>query len=201
MPTDSDVAVQRLAEVFDSLGIHYFVGGSVASSVHGIPRLTADVDIVAEIRPEKVPALVAVLGDAFYADADLIDQALRDSSSFNVIHLATMVKADIFPLQPVPWMEAEMLRRQKRPIGPADDSPPVYVASAEDMILQKLRWYRLTGERSDKQWEDVLGILKVQGGATDFPYLRYWAPELEVGDLLNRALADAGFPGDIPETL
>jgi hypothetical protein len=114
-----------------------------------------------------------MLEAGFYADGDMMRDAIRNNSSFNVIHLATMVKADIFLLPTSAFAASEWSRRQRKRIGPDPDSPEAYVASAEDMILQKLSWYRLTGERSDRQWGDVQGMLKVQGTALDFAYLAH----------------------------
>ena len=103
-----------------------------------------------------------------------------------------MVKADLFPRKQTPFGRAEWSRRRLEQIRADGQAGAVYVASAEDMILQKLEWYRLTGQRSDRQWGDVEGMLKVQGRALDFPYLRRWGGELDLNDLLNQALADAG---------
>lgn len=127
------------------------------------------------------------LAEGSYADVELLLTAVRDVGSANVIHLATMIKADLFVMPDTPFGHAEMARRIRLPLL-GDGLPLVCIASAEDMVLQKLRWFRATGERSDRQWTDVLGILRVQGAALDFDYLERWAIELEVGDLLVRAI-------------
>ncbi|MES2462907.1 MAG: hypothetical protein V4671_20170 [Armatimonadota bacterium] len=192
MLSEAEVVAQRVIRAFDVLGIEYAIGGSVASTVHGIPRLTMDVDIIADMGEAHIEPLVAALQEEFYADADMMREAIRHYSSFNLIHLATMVKADIFLLPTTPFAASEWSRRQYKKIGADLESPEAYVASAEDMILQKLNWYRLTGERSDRQWGDVQGMLKVQGTALDFAYLAHWAEDLAVSDLLKTALEDAG---------
>ena len=200
MLSESDVVVQKLAEAFDALGIPYMIGGSVASSVYGLPRFTQDVDIVALIASEgDVAGLTRLLEAEFYIDADMIRAALQYSSSFNVIYLATMIKADIFIPEDTPWRRQEWARRQRKNIGPPENALLTYLASAEDMVLQKLLWYRETGERSDRQWGDVQGVLKVQGEALDFAYMRQWAETLKITDLLMQALTDAGVGGAAEE--
>lgn len=192
MLAEAEVVAREVIQAFDTIGIAYAIGGSVASTVHGIPRLTADVDFIADMREENIEPLAELLQEAFYADGDMMRDAIRNNSSFNVIHLATMVKADIFLLPRSPFAASEWSRRQRKRIGPDMDSPEVFVASPEDMILQKLSWYRLMGERSDRQWGDVQGMLKVQAMALDFAYLTYWAAELAVSGLLQTSLEDAG---------
>ena len=185
------IVIDTLVNRLDALGIGYFIGGSVASSMHGIYRATNDADIVVDLPEEKVDEFVAALQDDFYVDADMIRDALRHNHSFNVIHLPTMVKADLFPPKRTAFGDSEWLRRRRENIRDTE-MQAVYVASAEDMILQKLNWYRLTGERSDRQWGDVQGMLKVQGTALDFAYLAHWAAELALTDLLQTSLLDAG---------
>ena len=159
--------------------------------MHGIYRATNDADIVVDLSENRVEDLVAALQEDFYVDADMIRDALRHSHSFNVIHLPTMVKADLFPPKRTAFGASEWTRRRQERIRD-NEMQAVYVASAEDMILQKLSWYRLTGERSDRQWGDVQGMLKVQGTSLDFVYLAHWAADLAVSDLLQTALEDAG---------
>lgn len=199
MLSEPEIVAYKVAAAFDAVGIEYTLGGSMASIIHGIPRLTADVDFVAQIAPEQIAPLAAELSGEFYVDADMIVSALRQGeeegsvgSSFNVIHLATMVKADVFVQQISPFHQSKWQRRQLRRIAPDAEMRPIFVASAEDMILQKLTWYRMTGERSDNQWGDVLGMLKVQGDGLDKTYLQYWAAELGLSNLLVTAAQDAG---------
>ncbi|MDX1933814.1 MAG: hypothetical protein SFU56_14545 [Capsulimonadales bacterium] len=192
MSSETLVVVDILAKRFEDLGIPYYVGGSVASSVYGVFRATNDADIVVDLKESSVPDLVTALSNDFYIDADMIRNALHHGISFNVIHLPTMVKADLFPLNEGAFERSEMGRRRPERIRILDNSEDIYFASPEDMVLQKLRWYRATGERSDRQWYDVQGILKVQGTSLDFDYMRYWAAELQITDLLRQAFDDAG---------
>ena len=181
------LVVARVAQAFDALGVSYVVGGSLASSVYGIPRATQDVDLVADLREPDAERLVQMLSTDFYIDADMIRDAIRRRASFNVIHLATMFKADVFVLKRDAWSREEMSRaREERLEGPQG---PVIIrfASPEDTLLHKLVWYKLGNEISDRQWSDILGILKVQGSLLDGTYLDRWAPLLDVASLLERA--------------
>lgn len=170
--------------------MRYFVGGSLASSLHGIPRSTHDVDIVAEIEEEQIPFLVEMLEDDYYIDVEMIRKAVRHKTSFNVIHLATMFKADIFILKSDLFSQEEMARREQYQVS---DDPPqsLFTASAEDVILHKLYWYQLGGGTSERQWSDVLGVLQVQAGRLDQTYLKKGALQREVTGLLERALQES----------
>ena len=137
------------------------VGGSLASSVHGIPRATQHIDIVADIKPVQVDSLVKAFEGEFYIDADMVQDAIKYRSSFNIIYLETMFKVDIFVLKNDLASQDEMNRRQ--PYQASEDSQSVFfVSSAEDIIIQKLHWFQLGGKTSERQWNDILGVFKVQ---------------------------------------
>jgi hypothetical protein len=195
LPVPLQVAA-RVAGVLEDLHIVYLVGGSLASSTYGIPRTTQDVDLVADLKPEHIDPLVSALEDEFYVDADRVRDAVRDRASFNVIHLPTMYKADIFLVQPDPWAREELTRRRTERVGTGEHAIHLYFCSPEDAILNKLAWYRAGGGVSERQWSDVLGVLKVQAEALDQDYLRHWSSELGLADLLHRALHDAGRPAE-----
>jgi hypothetical protein len=183
-----------VAGVFDRLGIAYLVGGSLASSLHGIPRATQDVDVVAAIQPGDVRGLVAALQETFYLDEDTIRQAVRERSSFNIVHLETLLKVDVFVARQDNVSEQQMQRRQTFTIDP-EARRELVVASPEDVVAQKLYWYRLGDEVSERQWSDAVGVLKVRSGRLDMDYLRRTARLLGVGDLLAPACQIAGLPG------
>jgi hypothetical protein len=167
------------------------IGGSIASSVRGEPRTSLDIDIVVAMTATQVAPLVAALGPEFYADADSILRAVRERSNVNVIHLPTAIKLDLFIVGGSPLDERQVARRRRTPVS-SDPAHAFYVSTAEDILLQKLRWFRKGGEVSDRQWRDVLGIIVVQGRALDFEYLRVGASDLGVSDLLDRALRTTG---------
>lgn len=173
--------------VLEQLGIAYLVGGSLASSLHGVMRATLTVDIVADIQLKHIPALVAALAQEFYADAEMMQDAIERRSSFNLIHYATAFKVDIFIRKVRPFDQMQFERRVRSVIV-ADPEQSIYMASPEDIILAKLEWYRLGGEVSDRQWRDILGVMKVRAGELDLDYLQHWAKELQVADLFDRAL-------------
>jgi DNA primase large subunit len=177
-----------VTDVLDKLDIPYVIGGSVASIVHGMMRTTMDVDIVANIDLQHVSTFVASLQDEFYFDEDTIRRAIRRRSSFNLIHFETMFKVDIFLPKERAFDKQQLARRVAEPVG-AETEQQVWVLSAEDVILAKLDWFRLGGEVSERQWRDVLGIVKTQQNDLDRAYLRRWARSLQVLDLLERALA------------
>jgi hypothetical protein len=185
---DESVTVTlRLASELDRLGIDYFVGGSVASSVHGRPRTTDDIDVVAAIGGPQVEAFVHALGNDFYVDPDMIRDAISRRATFNIIHLATMLKVDIFVLGNEDFALEEMKRRASVPLR----SSPVWFSSPEDIVLEKLDWFQKGQGISERQWRDVLGVVAVQGARLDLTYLRLWAGRRGLADLLERALAEA----------
>ncbi len=163
------------------------IGGSLASAVHGIVRTTIDSDLVADIKPSHIPQLVMLMKDEFYIDDEMILDAIQHTSSFNLIHLETMFKVDVFILKQRPFDLNQMQRRISQQVG---DIPgeQAYFSTAEDIILAKLEWFRIGGETSERQWRDILGVLNVQGDRLDFEYLLKWAGSLGVDDLLNRAI-------------
>jgi hypothetical protein len=187
------VVVGRLAAAFDRLGVAYLVGGSLASSVHGIPRATEDVDLVAELAPalatSTAAALARLLVDQFYADEDAMREAIASRGSFNVVHLPTMYKADVFVARGDDWSHEEFARSQIHHIEIDGEQAAIRMSSAEDTVLHKLVWYKLGDETSERQWRDVLGVLRIQGPSLDLSYVERWAPILNVESLFRRALA------------
>ena len=177
----------RVIDALEELGVPYHVGGSFASSIHGVPRQTRDLDLVVDMPPALVPIFAARLESEFYLDVGSIRRAIQQHSHFNLIHLASGFKIDVFPRGPGAFDRSEFNRGALQRLV---DEPPreVFVKSPEDTLLRKLQWYRLGGETSDRQWGDILGILRTQGDRLDLEYLRHWAEILEVTDLLERSL-------------
>lgn len=181
----------QVAQALEILGIPYFIGGSLASAVHGVPRSTIDTDLVAVIRLEQAHLLAQALEKHFYVQVDDIREAIIYERSFNVIHLETFFKVDVFIAKTRPY-DHEQLRRRIAHVVTIEPEQSMYIASAEDTVLAKLEWYRMGNGISDRQWSDILGVLKMQSDILDKAYMRHWAKELGVLDLLERALEDAG---------
>jgi hypothetical protein len=179
-------SLKLIKSAFERLGIRYVVGGSLASSARGIWRSTLDVDLVAAIHPAQAGALVKALGADWYADADMIRHAIQAGRSFNIIHIGFAQKVDVFPATGA-FHDTQLDRATIAPVGL--DGVPCPVATAEDILLAKLRWYRDGGEVSDRQWNDITGLIATNA-ALDFDYTRTWAARLRVEDLLDRAIAD-----------
>lgn len=192
MALDSEISRIALlvTQTLENYDIRYAVGGSLASSLHGVMRSTLGVDIVADLLPEHIPLLVAALSEQFYADGEMMRNAIEREGSFNLIHYDTAFKVDIFISKGRPFSRTQLERRELTAIT-ADPDRTIYITTPEDTILAKLEWYRLGGEASDRQWRDILGVLKTRAGDLDLGYMRRWAAELEVEDLLERALREA----------
>jgi hypothetical protein len=174
--TELLAAVARVVAAFEALGVDYLVGGSVASSVFGEPRQTVDADLVARLLGRHAEPLVARLAGGFYADLPAIVAAIQNQGCFNLIHLETMTKVDVFVRWRDPFGQSQFARRQKKSVGQVMPLE-LFFATAEDTVLAKL---------------DLLGVLKIQAAALDRAYLTHWAGELGVTDLLRRALDEAG---------
>ena len=171
----------------EKLKIRYVLVGSFASSLYGLYRATADIDILADIKADQVGPLHKTLEESFYVDELAMRSAVARGQSFNAIHFDSVFKVDIFVASDDEFAAAQLNRRQLRRPSP-DRTDEVYVASAEDTILAKLRWFRSGNETSKNQWNDVLGILSVLKNGLDETYLNTWAERLGVGDLLGRAM-------------
>jgi hypothetical protein len=178
-------------EALEALDVAYHVGGSVASSVHGFSRPTQDFDLVAQLTADKVASLVAALGDSYYANEASILDSLAHRRSFNLIAFSTGDKIDVFPSGAGERDQAEMSRSQAFVLSPG--TRPVPVSSAEDIVVRKLEWYRAGGGLSERQWQDILGVLKIQGSRFDVGYARKTAETAGVEDLLDRALVESGY--------
>jgi len=184
-------ALLDVLDVLDRLGVRYAVGGSIASSVFGEPRSTEDADLIADLRSEHVRPFVEALRVEFYVDEESVREALRRHSSFNLIHFKLVRKVDVFIPGNRPLDRAQLERRRLM-ILVSDPQRSAYVTSPEDIVLLKLDWFRQGGGVSDRQWRDVLGVLKERGAELDIPYTQSMAAPLGISDLLARALRESG---------
>jgi hypothetical protein len=184
-PAEHVRPIKHVLTVLDDLNIRYAIGGSLASSVHGYARQTQDADITVEPFPYKERLFVRRFpADEYYADEQMIRDAVAGRSSFNILHLHTMFKIDVFVMKDRPFDREAMSRRVKAQVFP-DTAGEFGLMTAEDIVLFKMEWYRLGGGVSDRQLNDILGVMKTQGDALDAAYLDHWAAELGVTDLLG----------------
>jgi hypothetical protein len=183
----TDVAV-RVARALDQAGVEYVVGGSVASSAHGEPRATRDIDFAVLLTESTIAALIAALGPDFAVDEQMLLEAVRAGRTANIFYLPFFTKIDLFVRGTGEYDRAEFSRRVEIEPAPGER---VHASSPEDCLLWKLRWFRRGGEVSDQQWRDVLGLLRISGDRMDHEYLLRWAGPHGVTDLLERALAQA----------
>jgi hypothetical protein len=175
-----------IAELLERLGVPYHVGGSIASSAHGMYRASADIDVVIDPTADQLSQLAHALEPEFYVSRPAMTEALSHRSTFNAIHDRTSFKIDFFIKGAAPF-DAEELRRSIRQVIGDEPGHTVLLKSPEDTILRKLEWFRRGGEASERQWQDVLSILAAARGQLDETHLERWARELGIADLLDRA--------------
>ena len=180
--------LNELSSALTALGIRFLVGGSLASSAHGVYRATADGDLVAMIFPRQAKLLAGALGTGWYADPEMMEQAMKDGRSFNLIHVDSAMKFDIFPAS-TEFHDAQLERATATPL-PLEGAALCLVATPEDILLAKLQWYRDGGEVSDRQWNDIVGLISTSA-SLDLSYIQPWAARLGVTSLLEKAQADA----------
>ena len=180
----------------EDLRVPYYLGGSIASSLHGMQQLAQDIDLVVDLDDQVLPSLFAVLREHYLFNEGEARKAVREHRAFPLIHLGSLMKVDVvFP-------KRDAFAPSMRPLirGYTLDKryPPIQVASATEMLLFKVRRYqrdeqaRTDGMQDDAEWNDILGMLKVQGPDLDPALLLEWAGKLDVRETWHRALVDAG---------
>jgi len=186
-PDDLIDALEPVVQVFRELGIRHFIGGSIASSFHGATRSTMDVDVVCDLTESQAVPFVSRFNADFYVSQTAVENAVRNKSCFNLIHLPTAFKVDVFVSRGRPFDKDSMRRATQEKIG-TTRTLEVPIATAEDSIVSKLEWYRLTEETSERQWNDVTRLVRLLGDHLDITYLRHAADTVGVRDLLDRLL-------------
>ncbi len=181
-------ALAVFLDILEQVGIAYAIGGSVASSIYGKVRFTEDADVAVEPFSLTVSKqLIQLLSGDFYVSQPAIEQALSMRSSFNAIHIATAFKIDVFITNETAFQKRLLLRRKYVPMPSVSDKM-VWAVCPEDIILLKLDWYRQGGFVSEKQWNDILGLLSVQKNQLDMADLKKWANELNLMDIFKQAV-------------
>src|SRR6266487_2589890 len=187
---DLPVAMIPIIEVFECLGVRYYLSGSIACSVYGLPRGAQDIDVVADIQAEHVSPLVKHLQGAYTINAQALHDAIAQRSAFSLLHLSSLVKVDVMLPHGSPF--DSLVSQRVRQISLIEGYRPIWIASPEDVVLMGLEWYRECGATADDQWNDILGVLKVQAPTLDLTYLHHVAHTLNDSGLLEQALIDAG---------
>jgi hypothetical protein len=182
-------AFDILRSALEQAGIRYAIGGSWASTAFGEPRFTNDVDILAELTQANLALFLRLLPETFYSDAEEAQGAIRRGKPFNVIHMPTVLKFDLFPSAAFPLGSQEL----DRAVSLEDtglSKEPAWFVTPEDILLAKLYWFKLGGEVSEVQWRDIEGIVRGSSGTLDRGYLERAGSQLDVRDLLHRALGE-----------
>jgi hypothetical protein len=181
--TEQDLLGECLRRL-NGCNVQYMLTGSMASNAWGVPRTTHDLDFVLQLPPSQIPALVKAFAHPdYFLDEASVREAYQPPHQFNVIHVPSALKADFWLLRPAPF-EREMFSRRLKDVWFGE---PLWLATAEDIVLHKLYWNRITP--SDRQLGDVAGVVQVQRGNLDERYLRHWAGRLGVAAELEAALS------------
>jgi hypothetical protein len=183
---NEDISITlKVIQVLERLDVPYLVGGSLASSTHGLIRATNNADLLADLRVEQIGEFVSCIENDFYVSKESAIDAIRRRSSFNLIEFESGFKIDIFIPKDREFDRKQFSNRVLVALSPDDKA---FFASAEDTVIAKLEWYRAGNEVSDRQWSDIVGVIKMRGSKLDLEYMREMAKEIGVSDLLERAL-------------
>ena len=185
--TPLEVAL-AVGQALESIGVEYFLGGSMASSFQGQPRLTNDLDFVVLMRATDIEPFKTALGPDFEVDEQGLAEAVRRKGSWNIFHLPTVTRVDLFVVKDGEYDAEEFLRKRPFEVAPGRR---LVLKSPEDSVLRKLLWFRAGGEQNSQQFRDVVEVLRVQGGLLNEAYLATWARKLDLEALLEKASAAA----------
>jgi hypothetical protein len=195
-PIDLLAVMLPARRALEELNVPYYLGGSIASSLHGMQQLAPDIDLVVDFGEQTLPSLLAALGQHYLLDEDEARKSMREHWAFPLIHLDSLKKVDV--VLPKPEAFDTFMRQLIRCSTLDEHSPPIPLASATEMLLFKVQRYqrdersRTDGMQDDAEWNDILGMLKVQGPDLDLALLEEWASKLDVRETWHRALVEAG---------
>lgn len=195
-PIDLITALLPVLQAFEQLHVPAYLAGSIASSLHGMQQLARDIDLVVDLPEHAIAPLQALLKPYYVLDEDEIREAVRSRTSCSLIHLDSLMKVDV--ILPKREIFDTRMHQLVSPHTLDENAPPIWLASACEMILFKLRRYqqdersRTDGMHDDAQWNDVLGMLKVQAPVLDLSLLETWAAALDMTQTWRRMLIDAG---------
>jgi hypothetical protein len=198
-PVDLLAVMHPAWRALEDLHMPYYLGGSIASSLHGMQQLAQDIDLVVDLGEQVLPSLFTVLRQHYLFNEGEARKAVRVRTSFPLIHLDSLMKVDV--VLPKPEAFDTFMRQLIRCYTLDEHYPPIPLASATEMLLFKVQRYqrdersRTDGRQDDAEWNDILGMLKVQGPDLDLPLLEEWAGALAMTDTWHRALVDAGLRG------
>jgi hypothetical protein len=188
MTTSAGEVFRLVRSALEASGIRFAVGGSWASAAYGEARFTYDIDILADFDANSLERFLRELPAGFHADAEEARHLFRMGRAFNVIYMPTALKFDLFPAKAFPIGAEEIERAVMLPNSGLGEDPVPFV-SPEDILLAKLDWFRQGGEVSERQWRDIVGIVRTRFGSLDRSYLKRSAERLGVAKLLELALA------------
>jgi hypothetical protein len=171
--------LKHLINSFESLGIRYFVTGSIASIFYGEPRFTNDIDVVAEVKEHHIPELLKLFPfDEFYINEGAIRNAIKHNYQFNIIHPSSGLKIDVIISKKEPFNDSRFERIKR--ISPIENEIANF-ASPEDVIIMKMIYYK--EGKSEKHLRDITGILKISGDVIDRKYIEKWIGKLGIEDI------------------
>ncbi len=173
---EPDELLSIIASACETLGIRYFITGSMATIAYGEPRFTNDIDTVIELPSSRAKALSEIFGsDEFYLSDTAVLSAIEHHSQFNLIHPASGLKVDFMVVPNTEFNRSRLTRARDLPVLAGRT---VKFASPEDAILMKLKYYQ--EGQSEKHLRDIRSVLKIQNERIDFKYLEFWANRLKV---------------------
>ena len=195
-PIDLLTVMLPVLQAFDELNLFWYLGGSIVSSLHGMQQMAHDIDLVVNLHSQNLPSLLPLLKQHYVLDDDALQEAVAQHTACSLIHLDTLMKVDLIMTKQGAFDTALQSRITSYSLD--ERSPSLRLASAVEMILVKLHRYsqdllsRTDGMRDDAEWNDIVGMLKIQVPPFERDFLEEWARNLKIAEMLRQALVDAG---------